>query len=54
MGDQVDCIEEECRGKPERICRKGKGLPVTWEILVKTLRNTGLSTLADKVQGEKF
>ena len=22
MGDQVDCIEEECRGKPERICRK--------------------------------
>ena len=61
MGDQVDCIEEECRGKPERICckilqewLKGEGLPVTWETLIQTLRNTKLSTLADNVQAAKL
>ena len=57
LGSRVDCIEEECRGKPEKICRKilqewleGKGLPVTWETLIQTLRNTELSTLADQIQ----
>ena len=57
LGSRVDCIEEECRGKTERICRKilvewleGKGLPVTWKTLIHTLRDTGLPSLADLVQ----
>ena len=57
----MDAIEDECRGEPERITRKilqewmeGKGLPLTWESLVQTLRDTGLSTLADNVADGKF
>ena len=52
----MDSIEEYCRGNPEKITRKilqewveGKGLPVTWESLVQTLRETGLSVLADQI-----
>ena len=52
LGSRVDLIEEECRGNPERICRKilqewleGKGLPVTWETLIQTLRDAGLSEI---------
>ena len=59
-GSRVDAIEDECRGKPERITRKilqewmeGKGLPLTWESLIKTLRDTGLSTLADQIETSK-
>ena len=55
MGRQLDATEDECCGKPERIPRKilqewleGKGLPLMWESLIQTLRNTGLLTLADK------
>ena len=55
-GSRVDTIEEECRRNPKRITRKilqewleGKGLPLTWESLIKTLRDTGLSTLADNI-----
>lgn len=29
---------------------KGKGLPVTWESLIKTLRDTQLTVLADEVK----
>ena len=32
---------------------EGKGLPVTWETLIKTLRDTELTTLADQIQSEK-
>ena len=60
-GSRVDAIEDECRGKPERITRKilqewmeGKGLPLTWESLVQTLRDTGLSTLADQIKASKL
>ena len=60
-GSRVDAIEDECRGKPERITRKilqewmeGKGLPLTWESLIKTLRDTGLSTLADEIAAKKL
>jgi hypothetical protein len=57
-GSRVDSIEDECRGKPERIVRKilqgwleGRGLePVSWETLVQTLRRSDLSTLADEIQ----
>ena len=60
-GSQVDTIEDACGGKPERITRKilqewmeGKGLPLTWESLIKTLRDTGLSTLADEIAAKKL
>ena len=29
---------------------EGRGLPVSWETLVKTLRDTGLKALADTIQ----
>ena len=58
-GSQMDSIADECRGKPERICHRilqewleGKGLPVTWETLIQTLRDTGLPTLADHIHTE--
>ena len=60
-GSQVDSIEEYCRGNPEKITRKilqewleGKGLPVTWESLVQTLRDIHLSILADHIQFSKM
>ena len=60
-GSRIDAIEDAYSGKPERITRKilqewigGKGLPLTWESLVQTLRNTGLSTLADEIAAEKL
>ena len=50
-GSRVDAIEDAYIGKPEKITLKilqewleGKGLPLTWESLVQTLRDTGLST----------
>ena len=52
-------MEVECRGRPERITLKilqewleGKGLPVTWNTLIETLRNTKLNELADKIESE--
>lgn len=33
---------------------EGKGLPVTWESLVKTLRDIGLLVLADQIQASKM
>ena len=33
---------------------QGKGLPVTWESLIQTLRDTGLSVLADQIQASKI
>ena len=60
-GSRVDIIDTECRGKPERIVLKilqewleGKGLPVTWESLIQTLRDTDLSVLADQIQATKL
>ena len=58
VGSQVDCLEEECNKKADKIVRKilqewleGKGLePVTWETLVKTLRDSDLSVLANEIQ----
>ena len=55
-GSRVDAIDDECRGKPERIVLgilqewlEGKGLPLTWESLVQTLRDTGLSFHAGEI-----
>ncbi|CAI8044649.1 hypothetical protein GBAR_LOCUS24750, partial [Geodia barretti] len=56
-GDKVDFFRDKHRGNPKRISRsilqewlRGKGLPVTWETLVKALSETKLFALADKVQ----
>ena len=53
----MDIIKDNNRGDSERISHsilrewlRGKGLPVTWETLVKALRDTKLFALADKVQ----
>ena len=48
----------ECLGVPENVTQrvlqewlKGRGLePVTWETLIQTLRDSGLSSLADHIQ----
>ena len=60
-GSRVNAIDDECRGKSDRIIFKmlqewleGKGLPVTWASLVQTLRDTGLSVLADQIQASKM
>ena len=53
--------EDECRGKPERTVLRilqewieGKGLPVTWQTLIQTLRDVELTVLADHIQGLKL
>ena len=55
-GSRVNAIDDECRGKSDRIILRiltdwieGKGLPVTWESLVQTLRDIDLSVLADQI-----
>ena len=55
-GVQVNSIEDELRGNHERIATrileewlKGRGLPVTWDTLLSTLRVCNLNTLADRV-----
>ena len=54
-------LKKECQGVAEDVILRilqewleGKGLPVTWETLVQTLRKTKLSTLADEIQATKF
>ena len=60
-GGRMNIIEDECRGKPERIVLRilqewleGKGLPVTWESLIQTLRDTDLSVLAEQIEATKL
>ena len=60
-GSRVDYIEEYCHGNPEKITRKilqewleGKGLPVTWKSLVKTLRDSKFSILANEIEATKL
>ena len=57
IGVLVDAIERDCLGKTHRITRKilqewlaGKGEPVTWACLVKTLHRCKLNALADEIQ----
>ena len=60
-GSQVNTIEHDCHMQSGPIIRKilqewleGKGLPVTWESLVQTLRDIDLSVLADQIQASKM
>ena len=61
MGNRVDSIELALLGKPEGIVTKilqewvgGRGAALTWDTLVKTLRDCELNTLADHVQTSKL
>ena len=56
-GIQIDQIENECHGIPEKINIKilqywlqGRGLPVTWETLLDTLKTCGFHQLVDHIQ----
>ena len=61
LGSLTQALKLECLGVAEsvtlRILQKwleGKGLPVTWQTLINTLRDIELSSLADHVQTEKL
>ena len=60
-GSRVRGFKHACLGYPEDVVLRilqewleGKGLPVTWEALVQTLRDTDLSVLADQIQATKI
>ena len=57
IGSRVQAIEHNCHWQLGPIVQnilqewlEGKGLPVTWESLVQTLRDIDLSVLADQIQ----
>ena len=56
-GALMDAIENDCNGRAHRITLKvlqewmlGKGERITWTVLVKTLNDCKLTTLASKIQ----
>ena len=56
MGNRVKAIEHNCHWQAEPIVQnilqewiEGKGLPVTWDSLVLTLRDIDLSVLANQI-----
>ena len=58
-GALMDAIENDCNGRAHRITLKvlqewmlGKGERTTWTVLVKTLNDCKLATLASKIQKE--
>ena len=60
-GSRVDAIEDDCLGKSDRIMRKilqewvgGRGAALTWDTLVKTLRDCKRNMLADHIQATKL
>ena len=62
VGSRVKSLEMGCLGKPDKIVQQilqewleGRGLePVTWETLIKTLRDSDLSALADEVHQKQL
>ena len=55
-GSIIEAMEHDCHEKCERIVRKtlsewlrGKGKPVTWNVLIDTLRDCELSNLANLI-----
>ena len=61
MGNRMKAIEQNCHWQAEPIVQnilqewlEGKGLPVTWESLVLTLRDIDLSVLANQIQASKL
>ena len=60
-GNRMGIIDSDCRGIAEDIMLRilkewlaGKGLPVSWDTLIQTLRDINLSTLADKIETAKL
>ena len=60
-GSRTRSFKKECQGDAKDVMLKilqewleGKGLPVTWESLVQTLRDIDLSVLADQIQASKI
>ena len=57
LGSRVQALKMDCLGVPENVTQRvlqewleGKGLePVTWETLIQTLRDSGLSSLAEHI-----
>ena len=53
-GSLLKTIQDDCHYKCDRIncCDwiRGKGIPVTWRVLIETLRTCSLNELADKIQ----
>ena len=56
-GNKVANITERCRGDPEKIAfdvlrewLAGKGVEVSWDSLIATLRDCELSLMADQIQ----
>ena len=56
-GSLLKTIQDDCHYKCDRInCNilcdwvRGKGIPVTWRVLIETLRTCNLNEIADKIQ----
>ena len=56
-GDKMAVIKEDCRGKTEKVIMEvlrewlaGKGVEVSWESLIATLRKSKLKLMADQIQ----
>ena len=62
VGSRVESLKLKCLGNPEDIAQEilkewllGRGLEsVTWETLIKTLRDSDLSALADEVHQKQL
>ena len=57
-GCQVDSFRREYQSDAESVVQrilqewlKGNGLPVTWDSLIKALKDTNLLTMAHQIQG---
>ena len=55
-GNRVESLKHQHMGDPSRITMgilqewlEGRGLPVSWQTLIQTLRNVNLNVLADEV-----
>ena len=60
-GSRMRSFRQACHANPEDVVLmvlqewlEGKGLPVTWESLIQTLRDTDLSVLADRIEAIKL
>ena len=60
-GSRVRAFKKECQGDAEDVMLRilqewleGRGVPVTWQSLVETLRKTKLNSLADKIAAAKL
>ena len=57
VGNKVANITERCHGDPEKIAfevlrewLEGKGVEVSWDSLIATLRDSELSLMAEQIQ----